>query len=319
MKSPFYKVLLSKALLIVLFSILACHSGPEVLEIPAEKDLIPEGIACSGSGHIFLSSLHKRKIVEFNPHEGTLSDFIPSGANGFLQGVGMEIRGTSLYALSGTFSGKHPDSRLQVYDIPGKRLLGEYRPTDSLGGYWNDLAIHPDGDCYITDTANHRVIRIRADGKQSVFLHDKTLRYPNGIALSEDGQKLYITSLTEGIRIADRATGRILNARHEGTAKLGLDGLKYYKGSLYAIQNGQANHSNHGFIRIPLTNGELEAGEPVPLLINHPLMNIPTTFCLCDGKAYILANSQLERLDQQTNQISRRDSLTPTYLIQYAL
>lgn len=307
------------ALLMLLYFFWACQSQPVILEIESEKDLIPEGIACRGSEQLFLSSLHKRKIVEYNREENTVSDFIAGGANGFLQGVGMEVRGDTLYALSGTFTRNRSDSRLQIYDIPSRQLLKEFRPADTLGGYWNDLAIHPDGDSYITDTANHRVIRIGANGEQSVFLEDATLRYPNGIAISGDGEKLFVTSLTDGIRIAERSSGKIQNPRHTGTANLGLDGLKYYAGSLYAIQNGQANRKNHGFIRIPLKNGEWDAGAPIPILMNHPAMNIPTTFCICDGRAYILANSQLELLDQQTNHIMHRDSLTSTFLIQYTL
>src|SRR5690606_29900137 len=152
-----------------------------------------------------------------------------------------------------------------------------------------------------------------------VFLEDPTLRYPNGIALSGDGRKLFVTSLTEGIRIVDLFSGNIRNPRHPGTSNLALDGPKYYAASLYAIQNGQADKRKHGLIRIPLGNSEWEVGVPIPILINHPAMNIPTTFCICDGKAYILANSQLERLDQQTNRILQPDSLTSTFLISYNL
>lgn len=310
----------NKLLFFLLIGIsLACHRSPEILEIESEKDLIPEGIACTESGQLFLSSLHKRKIVAYSLGDGILSDFIAAGANGFLQGVGMEVRGDTLYALSSALAPEGPESRLQIYDIPSRQLLQEFRPVDSLGGYWNDLAIHPNGDCYITDTAHHRVIRIDANERQTVFLEDPTLRYPNGIALSGDGRKLFVTSLTEGIRIVDLFSGKIRNPRHSGTSNLGLDGLKYYAGSLYAIQNGQADKRKHGLIRIPLENSEWDAGVPIPILINHPAMNIPTTFCICDGKAYILANSQLERLDQQTNRILQPDSLTSTFLIPYTL
>ena len=44
-------------------------------------------------------------------------------------------------------------------------------------------------------------------------------------------------------------------------------------------------------------------------------MNIPTTFDIVGDRIYLLANSQLENLDQDKNEILRKEELTNTYII----
>jgi len=48
-------------------------------------------------------------------------------------------------------------------------------------------------------------------------------------------------------------------------------------------------------------------------------MNIPTTIDIVDGYAYILANSQLDNLDQDKNEIIDPENLTNTYVLKVKL
>ena len=100
---------------------------------------------------------------------------------------------------------------------------------------------------------------------------------------------------------------------------LAVDGLKYHKGNLYGIRNGFQDKEKHGLYKIELNNNKTDIDTVIPLLIDHPTMNIPTTFCIHNGWAYILANSQLDELDPENDLIRNPDSLENTFILKYKL
>lgn len=298
-----------------------CSVREEVIEIPESKDLIPEGLAIAPeNGHLFLSSIHKSAILEFDPETGHEKFFIKSEAYGYRNGVGMTIKGHTLFALGSDISGFKKNAILLVFNINSGELLNKYTISDTLSHFWNDLAISSKMEIYISDTEQHRVYKLNyPDGQVVPFLEDETLQYPNGIAISDDDAYLYVDSWTYGIRVVDLARGRILNARHDATAGYGIDGLKYHEGALYAIHNGGKDTSTHGLVRIDLDSDITLSAKVTPLLVGHPNMNIPTTFDIAGNIAYILANSQLNSLDQERNIIQTPDSLTNTFIIKAEL
>ncbi len=298
-----------------------CSGKEMVYEIKADKDLIAEGIAVNpANGMLYLSSYHKNKIVRYDPASGTCEDFIKSGEHGFKGGVGMLIHNELLFSLSSEKTATHSTSLLLVFDPVSSRLVHSYTLQDTAAHFMNDLAIGPGNDIYITDTERHMVYRLSYPrGTITTALKDESLKYPNGIAISDDGSKLYVDSWTHGIRIVDTDSGQILNGPHGPTSQYGIDGLKYYRGNLYAIRNGGTDKSGHGLVRIALNSAGDSLGAITPVLLGHEKMDIPTTFAIHEGFAYILANSQLENLDQETNLILEPDSLTYTYIIRKKL
>ncbi len=74
--------------------ILNAHSKaqkPHVIKTDSEKDLIPEGIAVDAStGIIYISSIAKQKIIAVDSN-GVVSDFVKTGDNGYLEGLGMKV------------------------------------------------------------------------------------------------------------------------------------------------------------------------------------------------------------------------------------
>ena len=76
---------------------------------------------------------------------------------------------------------------------------------------------------------------------------------------------------------------------------------------------------NYGLIKINLSKDEQNVIDVVPLLMNDPLMNIPTTIDVVADVIYILANSQMENLNQETNEIIDSKLLTNTFVIKYPL
>lgn len=307
-------------ILILAFLYMLSSQAQKVITLSGQPDLIPEGIAISPAGNLYISSYFKRNILEYRPQSGQLRNFIESEEQGFLHGTGMTVKNGLLFALSGEIRGDKARSALHVFDLNSGELLHNYSLEDSENSFMNDLAVSDSLMVYITDTKGHRVLRLHyPKGELEVFLSGEEIQHPNGIAISEEGSTLFVDSWSHGIRIIDLRTSRILNTRHAPTSGIGIDGLKYHGGALYAIRNGGDNAASHGLIKIPLLEDESALGEPVNLLTGHPKMEIPTTFCILGDTAYILANSQLEDLDQEENRIVNPSKLSDTYILEYPL
>lgn len=294
----------------------ACSSNPiKVIELNIDKSTIPEGIAVyPKTKEIYISSIHLDKITSSDPSGTTSKDIIRQNAKGYSAGVGMDIKDNYLYALGS--NNRQKKSVLLKLDLDTNEIINSFSLPDSIANYLNDLALDCNHNAYITDTEFHKIYKYNStSGKIELFIEDEQIKYPNGITLSSDQSKLFIDSYESGIRIIDIKTKKILNKPHKQSIKIGIDGLKYYNQYLYAIRNGGKDKSKHGLYRFKLSNTEDDILNKESILINHPKMNIPTTISIVDGYVYILANSQLDNLNQEENKIISPDSLDYTYII----
>lgn len=295
----------------------SCESGEEIETIVLDIDpsTIPEGIAVHpASKDIFISSVHLDKITKSNSQGKNSTDVIPPKHLGYTAGVGMGIKRNYLFAL-GSVNRKKQSMVLQI-DLMGNEIVNSFKTNDSIPNYFNDLAIDNGLNAYITDTEFHKIYRLDyRTGTIALFLENEQIKYPNGIAISEDGSKLFIDSYTSGIRIVDIKTKTILNAVHLPSANKGIDGLKYHGKNLYAIINGGNDRARHGLVRYRLSEDESSIIQTDEILMNHTKMNLPTTLSIVDDEIYVLANSQLDNLDQEENTIIDLKLLDTIYIL----
>ncbi|MGB5818896.1 MAG: SMP-30/gluconolactonase/LRE family protein [Saonia sp.] len=304
--------------LLYFFIVFACYTQTEVIAIEYDSTLIPEGIAIDEKEEkIYLSSIHQKKIIETTIASGESKDFISSGEHYYKSGVGITVKDNHLFALGSEKKNKIWSSILLVFDLNDGSLMHTYQIKDTTSHLMNDLAISEKNEIFISDTEKHCVYKLNyPEGNIEVFLKDEQIQYPNGIAISDDGTKLFVDSWSSGLRIVDIRTKHILNSKHMITK--GIDGLKYYKGNLYAIINA-GEKENHGLLKIELSKNEESITATTPLLMNHEKMNIPTTFAIGKEHIYMLANSQIDNLNQDTNQIIDKEKLTHTFVLKYKI
>ena len=315
-------VMIKKSLiLLILIGLIACATIPEIIEIEFEKNIIPEGIAMDfTSKKIYLSSVHQHKIIEYDLYNKKAENFIESGDFGYGIGVGLMVKDGRLFALCSKQKNGLTQSSLHVFQIADKIILHSYTFQDSLSYFMNDLAISRTNQIYISDTERHRIYHLDyPNGEIKIFKEDPQIQYPNGITISDDGTKLFVDSWTNGIRIIDISTNQIINTRNVASSEIGIDGLKYYNGHLYAIKNGSKDKSQHGLIKIALNESETDIQKISPLLLDHQYFNIPTTFCIHQGEIFMIANSQMDNLNQETNVIIAPEKLTNTIILRHKL
>jgi sugar lactone lactonase YvrE len=274
------------------------HASTVAFRVP-ETDLIPEGLAHDPvSGEFFLGSIHKRKIVRIGA-DGKARDFTASGQDGLSEVLGMKVDAKRRLLWVMTAAGKAAGaqegwSAAYAYDLGNGQVARRYS-LNTGKHLFNDLALAADGRVFLTDSEAGAVWRIDP-GKDALvpLVPARRLNYPNGIALSADERRLYVTDFASGISMVDPTTGDVRPLPHPPDVSLhGIDGLYWHESGLIGVQNGA------GTERIVRYRLGPEGARVVALDVlesHNPLFAIPTTGAIVGGDFYYIANSLLNRL-----------------------
>ena len=287
-----------------------------------ERDLIAEGITIDPqSGDLYVSSILRRKIVRVNSRGW--QDFIGSGQDGFMGGVGLHVdaRHRILWACSGNIMGARYRTGIFAYDLQRKKLWKRFLlPSGPEPRFFNDLAIAADGSVYITDTMGHCLWKWDRSAAEPVKLSLGDLPYPNGIALAADPRFLFVAT-RQGLKRVDLTGQRTeLLAMPAGPDhSMGLDGIAWYRGSIVAVQNGVADKAQCRIVRYHLATDGRSVSRVETIDTGNPAFDIPTTLTVDGDRLYVLANSQLDNLDQERLVIRAPERLKPTVILVYRL
>lgn len=186
-------------------------------------------------------------------------------------------------------------------------FTGIFEVTDDLGNprriaapagvKVSDLAGGPDGTVYASDPEGGGIYRAPAGAAElRALLAPGTLRSPQGLALSADGQRLYASDYRYGLAVIDlasRAVSRL--AADHAVALDGIDGLWQHGGELIAVQNGT---SPMRIIALRLSGDGSRIVGHRTLEQAHPDWTEPLGGSIAAGALYYVGNGQWERFEQ---------------------
>jgi len=306
----------------ILLSILilsSCSTNYKIIQIHESNSLIPEGIAVHpDSKEIYLSSINEDKLINANRKGSQQKIVLERSQNGYSFGLGLDFFADELYALSSL--NRENKSILSITNILSQSLH-TYEIAERDSSQFNDLAIDKIGNAYITDSKNHEIFFFDNDSKNIIpYLKSEQFYYPNGITLNDQGSKLFVSSYSHGLRIIDTDSRKIINDIDEQTKNTGIDGLKFYEGSLYFVMNSRIGEEIvRGLYRIKLDANQTEIGELESLLVNKELLQDPTTFSIVDDWIYIIANTQLGSFDNDTQSIKSDSKLEDVRIVKFRI
>ena len=292
-----------------------------------EKDLIPENIAYDIKTETFyIGSTRKAKVIKIDKN-GNQSDFIASRTEGLLMIIGMKVDtknrwlwicssgGENLidYNLKDDVDGR--PSGIFKFNLDTGELIKKY-VLEAKGEvhFFNDLVIDTKGNVYITHMFNeHSIFTIQKEKDiLELFLKPSELKYPNGIAITNDDRFLFIAH-SDGlarIEIKSKHYIKIQNPKAiKVSKKESLDGLYFYNNSIIGIQPDIKT------VQKFVLNEDLDTLINSKLLeVNHPMMNNPTTGVLHANTLYYIANAQFGSFDDKGNLLPMNKLYEPTVL-----
>ena len=257
--------------------------------VEGQRDLIPEGIAYDPVDDAFyLSSIYRRKIVRVD-RTGRATEFASEGEEGAGSTLGLKVdperrllwvAASATEEMHGYTAAQKGTAALLAYDLRTGKMV---RRLSATGAFLNDLALLADGTLFVTDSEGGRVFRVVPNG-ETLEPWIEGFQYPNGIALSDDGRRLYVADFrgVTTVSLEDKSQQRLETRGWIG----GIDGLSVHNGTLVGIQNAAGNPR---VVRIHLNDGNrVEVLES-----KNAQFDIPTTGVVARGDYYFIANSQL--------------------------
>ncbi len=272
-----------------------------------QRDVHPESIAFDPkAGCFYIGSVHHRKILR-RDKKGELQDFVTTGKDGLDAVMGLKIDSKRRLLWITTvaiphMTGYKPEYKgrtaivgfnLETGQCVGKKVLRQ-EGNHMLG----DLAIHPNGDVYATDSSANIVYRYHPPtGKLEAIIASDSFYSLQGLDFSPDGNYLFIEEYGSGVYVVDTIEKKILwKIEHSMEAPLvGIDGLYFYNNSLVGIQNGVTPMRVSQFF----LDKEFKKVERVRILErDNPHFDEPTLGVLVDDHLFYIANSQWKRYEK---------------------
>jgi len=149
-----------------------------------------------------------------------------------------------------------------------------------------------DGTIYLTDTLAHEVYRF--NDREHPFEPVRVSRpmlFPNGIALADDGETLYVADQLGVLRVDLKTGAKAEVDPGPRNTVAGIDGLYWHKGSLVAVQNGI------GTPRVAVFRLSADGLHVVKTTVLANFLSTPTTGAVKGDDFYFIVNSQTDNLN----------------------
>ena len=272
----------------------------------AVGDMLPEGIAHDSMlGSFYIGSVRHKKIIQIDK-KGKISDLVVSGQDGLrgVLGLRVDAKRRHLWAVSTAMAGMEGwnesvdgGATAHCFDIDTGKTLRSFVFSPEVDGEhnFNDIVVAEDGRVYITDAITGAIFSAApGDTELDEWVAAGVVFAPNGLVLSNDGRRLYVSQYTLGLVGIDTQTRAVEPLTYpDGAVVAGIDGLYLHGNSLIAVQNIP------GLERV----SQFWLGDAGASIVRARILerrderfHDPTTGAVVGDHLYFIANSQLPRV-----------------------
>lgn len=304
----------------------AIEGDYDTVAVVTQRKLHPESIVVlPNDGGVLLGSVHEKRIVQI-AENGTVDDWVPSGAHGLYAVMGMKVdeKRNLLWVASTAipqmiwYSDELEDkAAVFAFDLTTKALVKKYEPSID-GAYWfGDLAIAEDGTVYISNSQTPEIYRIESVDGEIV----KWRTFPDLIALqglTVVDKDLFFADYILGVfSVPTNAEAKTpIKINHpDGTIMKGIDGLYAKDNRLITIQNGVYPNRISSW---KLSSDNKTVTEMKFLNKANSLFGEPTLGTVHEDTFYYIANSQWNGY-QRDGTILEDKQLDDIYILKLSL
>lgn len=158
------------------------------------------------------------------------------------------------------------------------------------------IAVAKDGSVYAMDAVNNAIYQVRDDQLRRL-LHGPHLAGVRGLAINDEGTRLYFSDVERGLLGVDLGNGRPFDVGVPGRLTLaGIESMAFWNGHLVIVQNGLPPNR---IMRLKLSEDGRVIEAAHPLEASQKDLSLQVGAALApDGSVYVIGNSQREQYDR---------------------
>ena len=185
-----------------------------------------------------------------------------------------------------------PGPELLKIELASGRIAARYAgPVDDREHSFGDVALGVDGSVFVADSSSGEIYQLRPGaGSLELLLPSGTLRSPQGMVMTPDGQALIAADYSSGLYRVNLASGTAARLpAPESSSLIGIDGLVAGQDAIYALQNGVAPQR---VLRLTPSADWSSLTDARPIAANLADIEEPTTGVIHDDDLVYVSRSQ---------------------------
>lgn len=217
-----------------------------VATVPAAAGLVESVLSFDGRTSFMVTSITRNGVYLYD-ESGVWFDF-GIGSND-LSGIAADPTTMQIWFSSSNLDGSQDEDEPFRGLIAADRNMALQTFAAPDGVTLSDLVVGPMGTIYASDPLAGGVYRLKPDiGVLEALVEPGTFRSPQGLAVSEDGARIYVSDYRYGLAMIDAGSGAVTRLAADIPVILdGTDALWLHDGELIAVQNGTSPMRISGF------------------------------------------------------------------------
>lgn len=263
--------------------------------VPPEAGLV-ESVFRFDAGDVFIATSVTERAAYIAVQSGGWTRFDVADAYD-LSGIALESERRIVWVASANIDGS-VDDEARFAGLIGLRGGGReplYVPAPD-GVTLSDLHLADSGSIYASDPVGGGIYRMeRESGSIGTLVPPGSLRSPQGLTTSANGELLYVSDYRYGIAIVELASGKVSRLASEVPVILdGVDGFWRHGNRLIAVQNGTSPMRISAFT---LSDDGLRIVAAEVLERANPEWTEPLSGSISGDALYYVGNGQWDKFD----------------------